>query len=135
MDVKEMKERSKMKKQFVVVIIMLVLLTVGLSGCSENGGRNKFVGTWTSAGGAWYHDIIVLYSDGIASLTHHTSGEDHVQSATWEVNDTHLILHIESYGEVTSNEYHRYSFTNDETLVLTQVYRQYVGEPTTYRKS
>ena len=133
-----MKERSKMKKQFVVVVITLVLLTVGLSGCSENDGRNKFVGTWISTGGAWYHDIIVLYSDGIASLTHHTSGEDHVQSATWKTNDTHLILTMKSsMHEGNYNEYFSYSFPNDETLVLTQGYREreYTGEPTTYKKS
>lgn len=127
-----------MKKQIVVVGIMLVLLAVGLSGCTNEigGNKNKFVGTWTSTGGAWYHDIIVLYSDGIASLTHHTlSSGDHVQSATWKVNDTHLVLTIESSVHGNYNEYFSYSFPNDETLVLTYSYGGYVGKPTTYKKT
>jgi hypothetical protein len=40
-----------MKKQFVIVGIMLVMLaTVSLSGCTD--AKSKFIGTWTTLVGA-----------------------------------------------------------------------------------
>jgi hypothetical protein len=41
-----------MKKQFVIVGIMLVMLTtISLSGCTNTVDKSQFLGTWTTSGG------------------------------------------------------------------------------------
>ena len=126
-----------MNKKIVGVFVMtLILLTVRLSGCNENEhneniGESRFVGTWTYTGGSFYNDIIVLYSDGVLSTTHYSS-YDHIQSGTWEANETHLILHKDPSGQLTEgyDDVYSYSFSNSETLVLTRI-----GVTGTYKKS
>jgi len=42
----------KKQKQFVLVGIMLVMLTtISLSGCTNAVDKSKFIGTWTTSGG------------------------------------------------------------------------------------
>ncbi len=98
----------------------LVLLIVGLSGCTENGGGDKFVGTWTYTGGYFYWDKLELYSDGIARLTRFGSS-DQIRSGTWKVEGNTFMLAYDRLGET---EYLNlsYSFPNDETLVLRGAY-------------
>jgi len=116
-----------MKKQIIIIGITLVLLAVGLSGCTDQNGGNKFVGTWTYTGGNFYYDTLHLYSDGVLSgISRFSSGYDDVEPGTWEANETHLILHFTdddtSYG---------YKFTSSDTLVLTAPW----GDTGIYKKS
>jgi len=121
-----------MKKQLLIIGITLVLITVGLSGCTDNnngGINNKFVGKWSGLGDegdAFYHTI-TFYSDGLVDLFHETSNGGWSDSGTWESNETILTFNI------TDNKYirgFRYTFTNSETLILTDNYGTI-----TYKKS
>lgn len=129
-------EINRMKNQLIIIGITLLFLVVGLSGCNEKSTdenlKSKFVGTWTSTGGAFYMDIIVLYADGVASYTHHGSSEDYIHPGTWEVKGDKLIINRTDIGSL---ETFTFRFTNDETLILTMDPDYYGEWETTYKKS
>lgn len=101
-----------MKQQLLIVGIVVILVGVGLSGCSRvstklNPDSDKFLGTWkvveinnsTAIG-----DIYTFFSDGTVGLTD-TMG-------TWEFKDGKLILDFDVHQYMYS-----YSFSdNDRTL-------------------
>lgn len=116
-----------MKKQLIIIGITLLLLAVGLSGCTDQSGGNKFVVTWTYTGGNFYYDTLHLYSDGALSGIYHDSyGTKGTDPGTWEATDTHLILHFTQFGD----ESYGYKFTSSDTLVLTASW----GETGIYKK-
>ncbi len=123
-----------MKKQLVIIGITLVLLAVGLSGCSENNAGSKFEGTWTSVedGESDAYATLEVYSDGLftASWSYQTAK----YGGTWEANETHLKLNFTGFTNVPDyTVVYKYTFTNSETLVLI---RPYTGEKySTYKKS
>ena len=113
-----------MKKEIILIIIILFILIVGLSGCYEIGNkldaeRNKFVGTWIREYEDVYgihNDTMILFSDGTASLT---SGLVSGISAEWELKDGKFTL-ITLNGEMTT--VYNYTFSNNEqTLTTSQV--------------
>jgi hypothetical protein len=126
-----------MKKQLVIIGISLVLLAVGLSGCTNNNGggniEDKFVGKWTCLSGDYLIGNLEFYSDGLARTTHIVDAEViSTHSATWEVNGDKLIVN-ETDSKIVIT--YRYTFSNDQTLVLTEVIMGNDYGPYTYKKS
>ncbi len=122
-----------MKKQLVIIGITLVLLAVGLSGCSENNVGSKFEGTWTSVGDGESdaYATLELFSDGLftASWSYQTAK----YGGTWDANETYLSLNFSATNVPAHIAIYKYTFTNSETLVLI---RPYTGEKySTYKKS
>ncbi len=101
-----------MKKQLVIIGIIIILVTIGLGGCNQVSNRlnpdgDKFLGTWkvvklnnsTISG-----DVYVFFSDGTVGTTD-TMG-------TWEFKDQKLVLDFTVHQYVYS-----YGFSdNDRTL-------------------
>ncbi|MCK4364434.1 MAG: hypothetical protein KAW45_00100 [Thermoplasmatales archaeon] len=117
-----------MKKQIIIIGIMLMLLAVGLSGCTDQSGESKFVGTWTYTGGDFYYDTLHLYSDGVLSgISRFNPDYAPADPGTWEANDTHLILHFTDFDDLI----YSYKFTSSDTLVLTASW----GDTGIYKKS
>jgi hypothetical protein len=93
-----------MKKQLVVIGIVILLLAVGLSGCE--GVDNRFVGTW-------FHNV---------KYPKYTFNEDKTYSitginGTWDIKDGKLVLKHDSITEI-----YDFNFSMDNTrLTLTGV--------------
>jgi uncharacterized protein YceK len=110
-----------MKKQLVIIGIVAILVTVGLSGCNEVSNtlspeKNKFIGTWYKSN----YLVMDLFSDGTCSYL--------AQSGTWDVKDDKLVLVLSSGYNPTFN----YSFSDsDLTLRLTSTLD---GSTTVYTK-
>ena len=73
-------------KKLVIIGIIALLVSVGLSGCTNNPlnvEKNKFVGTWT-AGSPIVSYSFTFFSDGTGSM----SG----LSMTWDIKDGKLVM-------------------------------------------
>ena len=97
-----------MKKQLIIIGVVAILVTVGLSGCNQESNpltsdKDKFVGTWEGE----EKNIVVYYSNG--TLT--TNGG----MAIWEIKDGLLV--IES-GNISISLSYKFS-NDDKTLVFT----------------
>lgn len=97
-----------MKKQFLILGIVAILISVGLSGCTEvntlSPQENKFVGPWYKS------NILVMefHSDGTCLYL--------AQSGRWEINEGKLLLELSS----GYNPSFKYTFSDsDLTLKLT----------------
>jgi hypothetical protein len=100
------------KKKLVILGIVAILVSVGLSGCNQvsnrlNPDRDKFLGTWkvvefnnsTTSG-----EVYTFFSDGTVGITN-TMG-------TWEFKDGKLVLDFDVHQYVYS-----YNFSDsDRTL-------------------
>jgi len=102
-----------MKKQLVIIGIVAILVTVGLSGCNQvtntvNPEKSKFVGTWQNTT-LDLTTTINLFSDGTCSYIG--------LPGTWDVKDGKLVMDFTDSGvDWTYN----YVFSNnDRTLSLT----------------
>jgi len=104
--------RIKMKKQLMIVCIIVILLTVELSGCNENSNtinleKNKFVGTWQNT---TMINPMILFSDGTGSMIS--------TNVTWDLKDGDLV--IKPLLDLSVTWMYNYLFTNnDRTLSLT----------------
>lgn len=109
-----------MKKQLVVIGIMLVLLAVGLSGCSEQSSeksmtgalvnleksdKEKIVGTWGCEGGT-----ITFTVGGELYWIEGKKGSYRLENGN--VNSSFII------DDRTCNQIFKYTFENDNTLIL-----------------
>jgi hypothetical protein len=103
-----------MIKQLVIIGIIILLVSVGLSGCNEssntiNPDKNKFVGTWKTNEST--NVTTVFFSDG-AYTARGING-------TWEIKDGLLVIIIPDWSIQTT---YSYAFSNDDrTLTLTDV--------------
>ena len=105
-----------MKKQLIIFGIIIILLTVGLSGCNEEKDtssnlntteENRFFGTWYN--NSW---TITFFSDGTYT--------ESFQADPWEIKDGKLLLYSDS-SKVSFGLFD-YGFSeNDSKLTLTQV--------------
>lgn len=101
-----------MKKQLVITVIVVILVSVGLTGCSEvsntiNPEKNKFVGTWKNTTSFLTLDLL---SDGTCSMWSYTGA--------WELKDGKLVIDITSVGIPITYTYIYIFFNNDNTLRL-----------------
>jgi len=99
-----------MKKQLIIIGIIVLLVAIGLSGCTNNPldtERNKFIGTWTCTEGMSKGISFTFFSDGTGSLS--------IASITWTLKEGKLV--ISSEGMTVP---YIYSFSNnDKQLTLT----------------
>ena len=101
-----------MKKQLVIIGIIALLVTVGLSGCEDinkniNPERNKFVGTWKII-----NQTFMFFSNGTCIFINN--------SGTWEIKDG-LLVTIFPYLS-TPQSIFSYVFSNsDRTVTLTDI--------------
>ena len=113
-----------MKKQLLIIGIIVILLTVGLSGCNEDNNtvqsdEDKIIGTWNFSGkynnntlNASYifssnksFEVITSYIDKI-----------YTSNGTWSITDNKLYIILEGLNKLTNY----YAFSNDNTkLTLT----------------
>lgn len=105
-------EAKVMKKQLVITVIVVILVSVGLTGCSEvsntiNPEKNKFVGTWKNTTSFLTLDLL---SDGTCSMWSYTGA--------WELKDGKLVIDITSVGIPITYTYIYIFFNNDNTLRL-----------------
>ncbi len=98
-----------MKKQLELIVVLLILISIELSGCNEvsntlTAEKKKFIGTWYKSN----YLIMDLFSNGTCSYLG--------QTGTWDVKDRELILKLSSgYNPIFT-----YAFSdNDLTLKLT----------------
>jgi hypothetical protein len=105
-----------MKKQLVIIGIVAILVSVGLSGCNQTSNsltsdKDKFVGTWTINANN-KEGTFVFYSNGTIITS---SGS----SATWEIKDALLVI---TGGTDTTPSTLSYKFSNgDKTVALTNL--------------
>jgi hypothetical protein len=108
-----------MRKQFLVIVFLL-LSTICLSGCDQsNNEREKFIGTWKTElkqnpmGGNNYTETRIFYANGSYVTTNMGLGRI---PGTWRLSDGTLIIDTYFPGN-----YH-YSFSqNNSILTLTSV--------------
>jgi len=105
-----------MKKQFIIIGIVLILLVVGLSGCNLFSDKNKFVGAWSGTyqyGGIGGLSVSITFlSDG----TYTASLPLTIESGTWDVKDGKLV----KTGGTNPTVAYIYVFSdNDKTVTLT----------------
>jgi len=99
-----------MKKQLMIIGIIVILLTVGLSGCTETNSlseeEKRFVGSWIMQG---QEDIITFYSDG--GMSGSFGGDK------YEIKDGKLVILTKISGGYTQ-ELYNYSFSNNDTKLI-----------------
>jgi hypothetical protein len=107
-----------MKKQLVIIGIVAILVSIGLSGCNDvnntiNIEKNRFIGIWQNSTG--YPPILEFSKDG--RCTYGGNG-------TWDLIDGKLVINLPSYN---LNDTYNYAFSNnDKTLTLTFTGNNYV---------
>jgi len=102
-----------MKKQFVIVGIMLIILTtVSLSGCVDE--KSKFNGTWRTSGG---DGTMTFNNDNKVTITGQLGDLSLSGTHTWAVADGKITFTSESGGSagITLD----YRFPTDNQLILT----------------
>jgi hypothetical protein len=98
----------EMKQQFMVWGLVMLLVCVGMSGCSTLvSDKDKFVGTWKAANGT----TSVLFSDGTCTITGITG--------TWDIKDNLLVIKL---ANLPTQSTFSYVFSNgDKTVTLTDI--------------
>ena len=106
----------KKQKQFGLVVgMMLVMLTtVSLIGCTNAVDKSKFIGTWTTSGG---DGTITFNNDDKVTATGQLGDLSLSGTYTWAVADGKITFTSESGGSVGITV--DYRFPDDNQLVLT----------------
>ncbi|UCD14656.1 MAG: hypothetical protein JSW60_04340 [Thermoplasmatales archaeon] len=95
-----------MKKQFIIIGIVLLFICVGLSGCEESADdTSKFIGTWK-----WGEETLTFFSDGTYDRNNF--------SGIYEIKNEKLVLGGTNEPSLTSVYYYSFS-DNDSKLTLT----------------
>ena len=110
-----------MKKQLMIVGIIIILLTVGLIGCNENTSKSdeeKIIGTWTNRDmhdGSIESNSYIFYSNKTFKVIGSYESEVLNINGTWNITDNKLVMTAE--GETKTADY-KFS-DNNKTLTLT----------------
>jgi hypothetical protein len=110
-----------MKKQLVILAIVTILVTVGLSGCNQESNpltsdKDKFIGTWK---GRTTLDTIAFDPTNI-TLTFFSDNTYSMNSMsdTWELKDGKLILHgTNLLFETSMQVVYSYTFSNNNRML------------------
>ena len=95
-----------MKKQLVILGLVVLLLVIGLSGCVDNQDeRNKFVGTWKHE--STYNTIIIVF---FSNGTYETQGQPIYDVGSYGVKNGKISLSPSNTNLVLIYDY---SFSND----------------------
>ena len=114
-----------MKKQLVIIGILALLLSVGLSGCNEISNvfltdEDKLIGTWNSEG-IWVDlpTVIVFSPNGTFKSTIDFSVIQTTSEGIWDMNDGIITMEI---VDVNSPIHYTYQFSEDSRiLTLTSI--------------
>jgi len=101
-----------MKKHLVIIGIVAILVSVGLSGCNQVSNalspeKNRFIGTWKNTTSYLTLD---LFSDGKCTMWSYPG--------TWDLKDGKLVINLISVGVSLTYTYIFIFFDNDKTLKL-----------------
>jgi hypothetical protein len=103
----------KKQKQFVIVGIMLVMLTtISLSGCTD--AKSKFIGTWTTSGGG---GSMTFTNDNKVVVTGQLGDFSLSGTYTWAVASEKITFTSEEGGSAGLT--FDYSFPASNQLILT----------------
>ena len=112
-----------MAKQLTILVIVVLLLTVGLSGCLTVDEKSKFIGTWHTSSEYWPY-IISFSEDEICKFFYQNESYSET-NFTYKIENTSLFLHsTEYYTELNMELY--FSFT-DDNAVLTLINPNVMG--------
>jgi hypothetical protein len=114
-----------MKKQLVIIGIVVILVCIGFTGCDENNNttndeKNKFIGTWQNT----TQEVTLtmnLFSDGNCSL--------YGVNGTWDLRDGKFIFVLLSDTGPLTYTYNYVFSNNDRTLSISPTI--YVAQPST----
>lgn len=113
-----------MKKQIVIIGIIVLLLSVGFTGCNQIsnlflGDREKLIGEWNS-NGIWTEvpTVIEFASNGTFKMTLFIGPTDFsINKGKWEMNNGILTMEI---VEVIPKTNYTYQYSdNSQTLTIT----------------
>ena len=105
----------KKQKQFVFVEIMLVMLTtISLSGCTNAVDKSKFIGTWTTSGGG---GTMTFTNDNNVTVTGQLGDFSLSGTYTWTVADGKITFTSESGGSLGLT--YDYRFPTANQLIFT----------------
>jgi len=114
-----------MKKQIVIIGILAILITVGLSGCNEISNvfltdEGRLIGTWNSEG-IWLDvpTVIMFSSNGTFKSTIDFPVFQTISEGIWAMNDGIITMEIVDINSPTN---YTYQFSEDNrTLTLTPI--------------
>ena len=113
-----------MKKQLIIIGVIVILLTVGLSGCNENTSKSdedKLIGTWTNR--IMYEDnstvitSYIFYTNKTFNVIGSSGNKTLNVNGTWNITDDKLIM-ISKVRTLTV-DYKFSELNNDKILTLT----------------
>jgi hypothetical protein len=101
----------KKQKQVVLVGIMLVMLiTISLSGCTNAVDKSKFIGTWTTSGGG---GSLTFTSDDEVTATGQLGDFSLSGTYTWAVAGEKITFTSESGGSIGVTYDYRFPTSNE----------------------
>jgi len=114
-----------MKKYFVVLGVIVLVVCVGLSGCNQISNlflseEDKFVGLWVSEGFLEAPTVIGFSSNGTLSITVQVGLLNFSSSGgSWELDEGILTMELEDFILLTT---YTYTFEEENTkLTLTEI--------------
>ena len=100
----------KKQKQFVLIGIMLVMLTImSLSGCTNTIDKSSFIGTWTTSGG---DGTMTFTNDNLVTVTGQLGDLSLSGTYTWAVADEKITFSSESGGSLGVTFDYRFPTSN-----------------------
>jgi len=109
-----------MKKQLIIVGIIILLLTVGLSGCEEEStdDTNKFIGTWRNLEDNSTENLWTFYDNGTMKvIANYWNGESNTSWGTFSVENNKLHMKSLHNGVEYTADYD-YEFSKNDTSVI-----------------
>ncbi len=105
----------KTQKQFVLVGIMLVMLTIiSLSGCTNTVDKSQFIGTWTTSGGG---GTMTFTTDNKVTITGQLGDISLSGTYTWAVAGQKITFTSDSGGSLGVT--YDYRFPTPTQLIFT----------------
>lgn len=110
-----------MKKQIIILGIIILFIAVGLTGCfdSDNKELKKFVGAWRY-GTSPLSGSLTFFSNG--------TGIYKIDYAEWKIENGRLVIFLPKRDETLKFDYE--FLDDDQTLILTDD----TGKPDDYKK-
>jgi hypothetical protein len=114
-----------MKKQLMIIGIIVLLVAVGLSGCSTTkSDKEKILGTWRNLDGSLEKLMTFYDNETVKAVTQSPSGLDAYGNSTdwynFSIDDTKLCMTGLGTGKVYTGCVDYEFSNNDKTLTLTE---------------
>jgi len=105
---------KKQKQFFFVGIMLMMLTTISLSGCTNAIDKSSFIGTWTSGDGS-----MTFTDDNKVTSTIQLGDISLSGTYTWAVADEKITFTSESGGAIGVTVDYRFTNANPNQLILT----------------